>query len=196
MKSGCSLSLACLAFLLTTCDQRESDDRTPARMLVIINALEQYKEKFGEYPEPTNPSTMGSGNPSSLRIGGALALYQAITGDGDNHILLKMSRGNKSAGTTASDGMIDNAERHRTIKDDLPKDMILATKDGWMLVDTFGHPFQYDHGGNTAVPNVNVVNAGFDIWSIGRAKTKLAPSAPSKLQKQDQTLTTLWIKNW
>ena len=52
----------------------------------IVNALEQYKEKFGEYPEPADPVHDGQRLRLRLRIGGAMMLYQAITGDGYDNI--------------------------------------------------------------------------------------------------------------
>jgi hypothetical protein len=196
MKSRLAVFFACLTFFLSACDRYKSDERTPTKMSVIINALERYKEKFGEYPEPANPALMGSGSLSGFRVGGALMLYQVVTGDGDDQILLKEPPGKNHAGTAVSDGILDSRERQKTFNVDLPTDMVLATGSGRMLVDGWGHPFQYEHGGNSRVPNANTVNAGFDIWSIGSMKPEHAPKSPSKLQKQDQTLTMRWIKNW
>ena len=71
-----------------------------------------------------------------------------------------------------------------------------------MLVDGFGHPFQYDPGGKfdpvskRAVPNGNTIHTSYDVWSFAQAKPGIPPAAPTKIQKQDGKLTAYWIKNW
>jgi len=157
-------------------------------MSVIISAVERYKDEFGQYPKPAYPTKMGPGSSSSLRVGGALMLYQVLTRDGDDQILIEKSPNDRSPGTRPSVGSA--RESYKPPKDEFLKGLIQRASTGWMLVDAFGHPFQYECGG------ANTINATYDIWSFGHMPTAVAPSAPSKIQKQDETLTRSWIKNW
>jgi len=172
----------------TLSQQSSSRNRTTIGLSAIINGLEQYKEKFGEYPEPTNPEMMGSGSASTLRAGGALMLYQAITGDGYDNI-----RGADKAGplgSPASDGQVDANERANSIRGDLPKTMILSTANGYMLIDGFGRPYQYEKGGSP-----NAVNATFDVWSYAQLKDPERMKFDLETKKDDKQ-TAVWIKNW
>lgn len=157
-------------------------NNTTVALSAIVGALKQYHEKHGGYPEPANPAKMGSGSASSLRIGGAMMLYQAITGDGNNEIKL----GNGEA-ATASDGTVDADERGNAIKGDLPKTMVLKTEDGYMLIDAFGRPFQYEAAGGA-----DSVNDTFDVWSYAQKES----SDRTLATKKDEIATAVWIKNW
>lgn len=183
-----SLLAALTMGTFTYAQQSSARNRTTAGLSAIVNALEQYKEKFGEYPEATSPETMGSGSASSLRIGGALMLYQAITGDGYDNI--KGADKSSPQGPPASDGQVDATERANSIRGDLPKTMILNTTNGYMLIDGFGHPFQYEKGGSA-----NAVNATFDAWSFAQSKDRDKMSADIATKK-DAAKTAVWIKNW
>ncbi len=170
--------------------------RTTATLSAISSALEQYKEKFGEYPDPANSATLGgSGN---MRIGGAMMLYQAITGDGNDQIKL-------ASGTVAkaSDGDIDDTERPNVINGDFVpikdnngtwKSKLNATfvtsTNQFMLTDGFGHPFLYEKGGSA-----DAVNVTFDLWSIAHSTTMDA-TIYTLAVKQDGTKTASWLKNW
>jgi prepilin-type N-terminal cleavage/methylation domain-containing protein len=169
----------------TYAQQSSARNRTTAGLSAIINALEQYKEKFGEYPEAASPDLRGSGSASSLRIGGALMLYQAITGDGFEHI--KGAEKSNPQGSPASDGIVDASERANSIRGDLPKTMILNTASGYMLIDGFGRPYQYDKGGTP-----EAVNATFDAWSFAQKEA----DDVSLTAKKDANKTAVWIKNW
>lgn len=175
-----------------------SRNRTMAALSAITAGLEQYKEKFGEYPEPANPTLMGSGAGAagSMRVGGALMLYQAITGDGNDQIRLA-----SGAATMASDGKVDDVERPNSIRGDLPKNMILNTANGYMLIDGFGRPFQYEKGTVTdpmgTIPNPNAVNTTYDLWSIAQLEPgRMAGDPYSGATKRNAAATSAWIKNW
>jgi hypothetical protein len=172
----------------TYAQQSSSRNRTTAGLSSIINALEQYKEKFGEYPEAVNPGTTGSGSASSLFTGGALMLYQAVTGDGYDNI--KDADKASPLGSPASDGEVDANERANSIRGDLPKTMILNTASGYMLIDGFGRPYQYEKGGSEYA-----VNATFDVWSFAQAKNPPSVRLTGGTKKDDK-LTAVWIKNW
>ncbi len=173
--------------IFTYAQQVSSRNRTTAALSAIVIALEQYKAKFGEYPEPANPTKMGSGSAASWSIGGTLMLYQAITGDGNNEI--KLASG---VTATASDGKIKVAtdetdESANSIKGDLPKAMVLKSGDGYMIIDGFGRPFQYEKGGAA-----DAVNTTFDIWSYAQKES----ADRSLATKKDEKATAVWIKNW
>ncbi len=170
--------------------QSSSRNRTTAGLSAIVNGLEQYKEKFGEYPEPANPSAMGTGNSAAYRTGGAMMLYQAITGDGYDNIKDADKAGPK--GSPTSDGTVDPAERPNSIRGDLPKTMVLSTADGYMLIDGFGRPYQYDRPPSDPTLPSNSVNVTFDVWSFAQKEG----SDVSLATKKDETKTAVWIKNW
>ena len=171
-------------------------NRTVGTLSALGSTLEQYKEKFGEYPEPANPTTKGgSGN---MRIGGAMMLYQAITGDGTDQIKLS-----STATPTASDGTIDDTERANVINADFVpiKDnngtwksklnaTFVSSSNQFFLVDGFGHPFLYEKGGST-----DAINATYDLWSISHSTT-MDDSIYTLAVKKDGTQTAKWIKNW
>ncbi len=171
-------------------------NRTVATLSAISSGLEQYKEKFGEYPEPATPATLGgSGN---MRIGGAMMLYQALTGDGSDQIKL-------ATGTTgvASDGVIDDSERPNVINGDFfpIKDSngawksklnatFVSSSKQFMLIDGFGHPYLYEKAGSA-----DAINATYDLWSIAHSTT-MDSSIYTLAVKQDGTKTAMWLKNW
>ena len=188
--------LAALSMGTFTFAQTQSmRNRTQTGLATVVNALEQYKEKFGEYPEPADPSTMGSGSASRLRIGGSLMLYQAISGDGYDAI--RDADKSKPQGSPASDGKVDDSERVNSIRGDLPKNMVLNTENGYLLVDGFGRPYQYEKGGPT---NDNAVNTTFDVWSYAQLnpdKDKDSDKVSNDIRvKKDEKKTAVWIKNW
>ncbi len=165
-------------------------NRTTAGLHTIINALEVYKEKFGEYPEPADPDKMSSSGSSIQRIGGSLMLYQAITGDGYDNI--KGAEKSSPKGPSVSDGKVDADEGANSIKGDLPKTMVLNTADGYSLVDGFGHPYQYDKPPTDPSATNNSVNATFDVWSYAQKDA----TDYSLGGKKDDRNTAVWIKNW
>lgn len=166
--------------------QSASLNRTKASHAAIRAALEQYKEKFGEYPAPKSPAQMGEASGGSFRVGSSLMLYQAITGDGTDSI-------NLPTGGTPSDGNIDKeTELPNVINGGLPKAMILKSAIGYMFVDGFGRPFQYSRS-----PDPDTVNPTYDLWSFGTVKNSMDEAVKYDLSsKKDPNLNAKWVKNW
>lgn len=164
-----------------------SRNRTMAALTAIKGALERYKEKFGEYPEPTNPDEVTKFSGSDLRIGGAKMLYQAITGDGNDAI--KLASG---ATSLPSDGQIDSTELNNVIDGSMPKPVIFKTDMGYIFIDGFARPFQYDKGGSA-----EAINPTFDLWSFGNYEQgKPSEIGYDAALKKDAARTGAWIKNW
>lgn len=63
--------------------------------------------------------------------------------------------------------------------------MILQTPAGYILVDGFGHPFQYSTG------NMDTVNTTYDLWSFAQDE----PIKATRTAKQSPEAGH-WIKNW
>ncbi len=172
-----------------------SRNRTTAALTAIKGALERYKEKFGEYPEPMAPAETADVSGTTVRIGGAKMLYQAITGDGTD--ALKLASGAPAA---PSDGKTDDTELENVIDGSMPPSMIYppasTLKAGYAgpiyFIDGFSRPFQYDKGGST-----DAVNPTFDIWSFGNYEQgKPSVIGYDVTTKKDSTKTGAWIKNW
>jgi hypothetical protein len=159
--------------------------KTESFKTAIISCLERYHSKFGEYPKPVTSGTrskFGFGE-HAYEVDAALMLYQVLSGDGNNHILTAIK------GKRPSDGMIDNDEMAKIIMDAIPADMWKKTSDGYMLVDGYGHPFQYEA---FVAGSTNTVNNTYDLWSF--ADQPLIK--PTKAEKQDPKTSAKWIKNW
>jgi prepilin-type N-terminal cleavage/methylation domain-containing protein len=184
--------------------QQSARHRTTAILQAVINALERYKGDRGEYPEPANPARTGEIGGSTATIGGALMLYQAVTGDGNNAIKLGGSSGhNPSDGKITTDPTDPKNDESRFVinADFIPvKDATgagyrakvnatIVTADGYMIVDSFGHPFYYTHGSDPEAINT----AGYDLWSVAQSRTA---GSFSKSDKRDPTINAVWIKNW
>jgi len=170
--------------------QAAARNRTSGALAAIRAALEQYKEKFGEYPEPKDQGDQVSG----ANTGGAEMLYQAITGDGTDAIKL-------TSGGEASDGQIDEEEIRNAINPNLPPAMIFPPKSAtsstasrW-LMDGFGRPFQYQKAaldGETPT----TINPTYDLWSFGNIEGDPSSQTFTIEQKSSTEVTGTWIKNW
>lgn len=159
--------------------------RTATMHQAIISGLDAYHIEYGEYPEPADSSEETINN-LSYNVGGAKMLYQALSGDGSNAIVIG------SGSTTASDGKWDDTEKRMLA--DMPVEMYSKKEGGqnvnkFMLFDGFGHPFQYTKGGTN-----DAVNPTFDLWSYGDDETNTKES--SKSAKQDSSVSAKWIKNY
>lgn len=164
-------------------------NRTTAALTAIKGALERYKEKFGEYPEPSSPGDDAEFSGTRIRVSGARVLYQAITGDGTDAI--------KLASATPSDGKVDETESENVIDGSMPKSVIYKTNSGYVFIDGFSRPFQYDKGmiGDPPAANPDAINPTFDIWSFGNQPQGKA-FAYDAATKKDPSSTGTWIKNW
>lgn len=156
-------------------------NRTYASHAAIKAALEQYHEKEGEYPEPLSPDATVTVDGASVRVGGALTLYQAITGDGDDGIKLD------TPGTNVSNGKVEADEASRSINGGLPKSMIARGSPGYYLCDGWSRPFQYSKG------TADTLNSTYDLWSYGNVKQ--GAGMPVDLQSK-RNAPESWIKSW
>lgn len=167
-------------------------NRTVSAHGAIRAALEQYKEKFGEYPEPENPGETLPIGSMTYRAGGAHMLYQAITGDGTSAI--KLSGG--AAAGVESDGEVDASEKENMINfTNLPKSIIYPNVAAGLvqpriLIDGWSRPFQY----TKPINGVLAINPTYDLWSEG-AKGSENPQDSVDI-KRDAKITAPWIKNW
>ncbi len=179
----------------TYAQQASARSRTTSTMAAIKTGLEQYKEKFGEYPEVANPEESGPGSLSAYRAGSAMTLYQAITGDGSEQI--KMDDSDEAA--KGSDGVIDEKEMENSVNNDLPKQVIYSggvsagSTGKWMLVDGFTRPFQYEKAAIQG--SATTVNPTYDLWSFGNLPTGTPPKYDLN-SRNDVSITGTWIKNW
>jgi prepilin-type N-terminal cleavage/methylation domain-containing protein len=172
--------------------QAAGRNKTTASLAAVKSGLEQYKEKFGEYPAPTSAAASDTGTFGgvTMKRGGAAMLYQALTGDGNNFIELT------GATQEGSDGKVDSEEIPNAINSNLPPQMIFASgkKAGdpgdRYIIDGFGRPFQYTKGGDAAA-----VNPTYDIWSFGHLEG-VSTVSDNLETKKDATKTATWIKNW
>lgn len=174
--------------------QAAGRNKTTASLAAIKSGLEQYKEKFGEYPAikeglETETGTYGG---VTMKRAGAAMLYQALSGDGFDYIDLKSA---PSTGESTSDGNVDQDEIPNAINSNLPPQMIFSggkakgASGPRYLIDGFGRPFQYTKGGAT-----DAVNPTYDVWSFGHLE---GGSVTDDLNtKKDATKTATWIKNW
>ena len=120
--------------------------------------------------------------------GGAAMLYQALSGDGSDAIDLGQNSNSKP-----SDGKLDTDELPNKAVGELPKGMVFRSSNGtvYLVVDGFGHPFQYQKGDAS-----NTINqTSYDLWSYGTAPETSIPSSLPSLSER-QTKSGAWIKNW
>src|SRR3954469_22378142 len=102
--------------------EKAAKDRTVSAHATIRVALEQYKEKAGEYPEPASPNEEDKFTGHTMKIGGAHMLYQAISGDGTSAIHFQAV---PPGGGGESNGQVDDLERDNVVSSTpLPKSMI------------------------------------------------------------------------
>ncbi len=141
---------------------------TGTRLKMVENLLEDFKTANGEYPEPVAWDRMGEGKfGGSYRVGGAACLYQAITGDGTSEINGFTSADGKSGSSTGEFGSTGPIY----LKDFGGKKdtYVHLSGDSWIVIDTFGNPFQYRKYDKKLDAEFN--NEGtFDLWSYGANK--------------------------
>ena len=171
--------------------QAAGRNKTTASLAAIKSGLEQYKEKFGEYPAPSSDAESDKNTFGGITMnrGRGTMLYQALTGDGNNFIELA------GAAATESNGKIETDELANSVNSSLPPQMIFASgkKPGEsgqrVLIDGFGRPFQYTKGGTA-----QAVNPTYDIWSYGHIESGQVKE--DLAAKKSATETATWIKNW
>lgn len=149
----------------------------------ILNAMEVFKTEHQVYPEPANPGETVTLDSSSFEIGGAAMLYQLLSADGNDHI--------KPAAppATASDGSTDANEATRILFPGMEPAMWREVDGRYVLIDSYGHPFQFTKGGTPGA-----VNETFDVWSFGGDVRRTADL--DETAKRDAAITGRWIKNF
>jgi len=174
-------------------------DKTSTFHRGIISGLTNYYNDWHDYPEPKGDK-MGEFGGKSYHISGALMLYQALSGDGDDEIKLASGKGK-----TMSNGKLEDNELDNIKLTDMPRDMWVSSGEGYVLVDGFGRPFQYERfvtssGGSHAAPgqrveaNTKTVNGTYDLWSYGEDEEHTEDTDLSA--KRDVSISAKWIKNW
>lgn len=167
---------------------------TEATMTAIISTLEQYKDQFGEYPEPASPQESIQVRPGkSYFVGGAKCLYQAIRGDGYDSI--KGASNSSPSGNGASDGNFDQTEIPNVLFRDMPPTMWRKLSGGFMIVDGFFNPFQYSkasiQAGNAEATTVNTT---YDLWSYADDEVNITARSLDTIKQP--SIANKWVKNW
>ena len=177
--------------------KKAASSRAEAEIQAMSAACESYKADQGIYPTPIS-QLVGSGsspniNPSSYKTV-SRALYQALSGDGDDALVTP---------GTASDGVLDSGTSAKTQYMEFKSKMLggLSTTTPPQVIatsyiqDPFGYSYGYyapnlsGTGGITSGTTV-VYNPTFDLWSTA-GSTGLTGS-PATLQSTQAR----WIKNW
>jgi len=161
-------------------------EKTKAYLKVIENHLERFKNDNGSYPRPKEGSeseTISVGG-VGYSVGGAITLYQALTGDGDDAIE------DGDTGSLGKPGSLRDSVVYWADADPNGSMRISREADGkYYIADGFGAPFQYK-----VPPPVDPRNADnfeelkikyrnprtYDLWSYGG----------------DFDNDNAWIKNW
>ncbi|MFP6872212.1 MAG: prepilin-type N-terminal cleavage/methylation domain-containing protein [Verrucomicrobiales bacterium] len=143
---------------------KAAEEKTRAGLVAIEGGLKQYHYKWGEYPRPIDNSGEGRD--------GAIALYQALSDDGDDKF-------------EGGDGITSDGREGKNKFTDLKSNGIVAEEadKGWFVIDGFGNPYHYrvyDKAQEDEFHN----KGGFDLWSYGDDKEK---------RKENEAK---WIKNW
>lgn len=169
-------------------------------------ALERYNTEFAEFPQPVGTDQMVQFPPGTATydVSGAACLYQALTGDGYDQINGVTSSGSGGAGGT-SDGKTEGAaEVKNKMFVEIPQTIYTRKGSTYLLIDGFGHPFQYikaaapaavPAGGGAAPPTTaTTVNSTYDLWSYSEDETNTVKKSIDTLK--DPTLSLKWVKNW
>jgi prepilin-type N-terminal cleavage/methylation domain-containing protein len=187
---------------------------TTATFETIKLALERYNVDFGEYPQPTGSGQMVLFPPGryAYDISGAACLYQALTGDGYDQIKgvtgTTTGAGGASGGSS-SDGKVEGAaEIKNKMFVDIPQTIFTKKGSTYILIDGFGHPFQYikaaipttpaagGGGGGGAAANATPIsiNPTYDLWSYAEDDANASKKSVSALTSP--SVAVRWIKNW
>ena len=155
--------------ILGFAQEKSAVAKAEVQLAFITNGLELYKKVYKEFPEPVDNDGKG--------WGGSEALYQALSGDGDDKLFLGGTEG--STASTGKPGSSDDQFQVAGIDPSANKHGLVGA--GYRLVDPFGQPWYYrlhvedDPGDPTR-------NKTFDLWSVGTDRR--------------QENEAKWIKNW
>jgi len=175
-------------------------------------ALERYNVEFAEYPQPNGTGQMvlfPPGNKNAYDVSGAACLYQALTGDGYDQIKgvtgATASAGGGSAGSS-SDGKVEGAaEVKNKMLVEIPRAIFTKKGSTYILIDGFGHPFQYTKAAAPTAPVAQgaqgasattpiTINSTYDLWSYAEDETNTTMKSVNSLTSM--MLSVKWIKNW
>ncbi|MDI1311559.1 type II secretion system protein [Prosthecobacter sp.] len=175
-------------------------------------ALERYSTEFGEYPQPAGSNQMVQFPPgvSTYDTSGASCLYQALTGDGYDQIKGVTSASSDSSGGgsgASSDGKVEGlSEIKNKMLVEIPQTIYTRKGSTYIIIDGFGHPFQYlkaaipaaVNGANGTNTNTDTapttINTTYDLWSYSEDEQNTTKQSISTLN--DPTVSVKWIKNW
>jgi prepilin-type N-terminal cleavage/methylation domain-containing protein len=207
--------LAALTLGAYTYAMRSSKRRvTTGTFETIKLALERYNVEFGEYPQPNNSGQMMQFPPGRFAydVSGAACLYQALTGDGFDQIRGVTSTTTGSASGSASsmsDGKVDGAaEVKNKMLVEIPQSIFTKKNSTYILIDGFGHPFQYIKAAAPTTPSTGTnsssgsnsnttpitINATYDLWSYGEDDANASMRSTAALNSP--SVSVRWIKNW
>ena len=204
--------LAALTLGAYTYAMRSSRRRvTTGTFETIKLALERYNVEFGEYPQPNSSGQMVQFPPGRFAydVSGAACLYQALTGDGFDQIKgvtgTTTSTGSGSA-SSVSDGKVDGAaEVKNKMLVDIPQSIFTKKGSTYILIDGFGHPFQYVKAAIPTTPTTGTnsnsnttasisINPTYDLWSYAEDDANASMKSISALN--NPSVSVRWIKNW
>lgn len=176
-------------------------------------ALERYNSEFGEFPQPASNNQLAQFPPgqSMYDTSGAACLYQALTGDGYDQI--SGVTGNNATGAggggSSSDGKTEGtSEVKNKMFVEVPQTIYTLKGSTYILIDGFGHPFQYakaatttpaagggnNNNNNNNNNNATTINSTYDLWSYSEDEANTTKKSVNSLT--DPTISTKWIKNW
>ncbi|WP_395739231.1 type II secretion system protein [Prosthecobacter sp.] len=185
-------------------------------------ALERYNTEFAEFPQPASSNQMVQFPPGTAAYdtSGAACLYQALSGDGYDQIKgvtsASSSTGGGSGGSDGtSDGKVEGtAEIKNKMFADMPQTIFTRKGSTYVLIDGFGHPFQYvkaaapattagsgaagsssgSSSGSGATATATTINSTYDLWSYSEDEVNTTKKSIDTLT--DSTISIKWIKNW
>jgi len=157
--------------VLSFAQKKAIETKATAQLALLETGLGNYYEDNKEYPQPVDNTGEGPG--------GAKALYQALTGDGDSFLELENGTGTASNGKIGSitepyvEGLDPKANKHG-----------LVSKSGgeYRLVDPFGQPWFYRVYLEEEEDDDPTNKKTYDLWSVG--------------QDSNRENEAKWIKNW
>lgn len=184
--------LSTLALIAMNYANRTSKMRkAQAQLRTIESFLERYYADYGTYPRPITEDGGTSVNIGGVTYpaGGAIALYQALSGDGDTGL---------EGGSVAPQGELGSAPGSTVYWADLdprsnPQQLVFEQNGQYMLVDPWGIPWQYqlpprlDSTGPDDPERFKQKyhnTTKYDLWSFGGTK-------PEEFGQEGN-----WIKNW
>jgi prepilin-type N-terminal cleavage/methylation domain-containing protein len=110
-------------------------------------ALDRYNTELGSILKQQKRHNSPVPPGLNYDISGAACLYQALTGDGFDQIKGVANSSGSSSAAAASDGKIEGAaELKNSMLPDAPQTIWTKKNANYIIIDGFGHPFQYVKG--------------------------------------------------